>query len=831
MITRKMQCIFCLAFLMFLLVPSGYGDTSYQFYAVYDWLVDYRTASANSQEIYYAGMSADGTVVAFTTQGSNRPGRVYLCNPDGSNLRYVEPDALAKNLSPPAISEDGSKIFVIDPYVKAIYKIQGGTATKINLAFTNGPNLINSYPKTIASGAYVYFLADDDLWRASQDGSSIVKLINDASVPYNGGVGYSIQEFAISADGGTILYRFWGYSLNGVHGLSDLFIYRNGSSVKITQDGQGKLRLGINQDGSTVVWMNNGEWFAANSAGQQVRDLGSGDRYSNEFPAMTYDGSKFFVHDGGGRLVRTDGSGQFDITMGFPLYLSVYRSVCITRDGAHVLFQSDQTNDWAIFYGHLNDEQALVTSAPHINSINFSPYAMVRNNTSAKVIMRTALSSPAGLTDLKTVGQAALINGITEGNFSNLPVYFQFQPLDNGAAPDTAAGDGVYATQGVPGGKITQLDGMTYRVGVKNGDKTFVMADVTLPVVNALASLTVNSPNGGESWQAGTVHNITWSQTGLAGNVTIDLYRSITKVATIGTPAASAGTFQWTIPSNQVPANDYRVRIYQNSVEDYSNAAFAILAGVQTLRMDLIGTWDGSGVYYWNSDTEAWVYLSTPASMLCTGDIDGDGTDDLVGIWSSGVWVRYTSSGQWQLITSSVPSWIGAGDLTNDGRADIAGIWGGTVWGRDSATGAWYTIATNVTMGALADLDGDGKVDLVGVWPTQGGIWVRYASTGTWQNLSSAPDFIAAGDLNGDGKDDVIGIWGSVVWARDSATGTWSVLTSGASKIAAGDLDGDGKADLLGIWQGNGVWVNYSATSAWRWISSPARWICTGRLR
>jgi hypothetical protein len=53
-------------------------------------------------------------------------------------------------------------------------------------------------------------------------------------------------------------------------------------------------------------------------------------------------------------------------------------------------------------------------------------------------------------------------------------------PLDNGASPDTTAGDGIFSTLGRPGGKIIDLGEMTIRVGAKDSTNTIVLADTVL---------------------------------------------------------------------------------------------------------------------------------------------------------------------------------------------------------------------------------------------------------------------------------------------------------------------------------------------------------------
>ena len=357
----------------------------------------------------------------------------------------------------------------------------------------------------------------------------------------------------------------------------------------------------------------------------------------------------------------------------------------------------------------------------------------------------------------------------------------------------------------------------------------FEYLPLTVRAPQQIAPLQITSPNGAEQWQPGTTHNITWTQGGLSGNVTFQLYKGASLSSQVGTAGATAGSFAWAIPSNQATGIDYKIRIFLGSMEDYSDANFFI---VKVRKHDLLGSWS-SGVSSINSDTGAWnLITSSAATQIAAGDMDGDGKDDLVGNFlESGLWVKYSATGQWQFISSS-PIWIAIGDFNGDGKADLVGIWGGTVWQRDSATGSWTSITTGATQIAAGDMDGDGKADLIGNWPNTG-VWVQYSSTGAWSNLNTSPaTWIAVGDFNGDGKADLAGIWSNVIWVRDSATGSWTSGASGATLIAAGDMNGNGKADLVANWPATGVWVQYSATGAWSNLTpSPATWIATGILR
>jgi hypothetical protein len=265
----------------------------------------------------------------------------------------------------------------------------------------------------------------------------------------------------------------------------------------------------------------------------------------------------------------------------------------------------------------------------------------------------------------------------------------------------------------------------------------------------------------------------------------------------------------------------------------YVDAFVAKISSIQ--KDDFLGTWDGQGVYYRNSDTGAWVKMASPATLITAGDLGGDGVDDLIGIWPTqgGVWVKSSTNGAWTKL-STTATHIAAGDMNGDGRVDFLGAWDGQgVCYRNSMNGAWVKMASPATLITAGDLDGDGIDDLIGIWPAQGGVWVKYSETGAWAKLSSTAKDIAAGDMNGDGRDDLLATWdGQGVYYRNSMNGLWVKMATPADQVTYGDLDADGQADLIGIWptQG-GVWVKYSATGSWAKLSSSARDIAAGKMR
>ena len=93
-------------------------------------------------------------------------------------------------------------------------------------------------------------------------------------------------------------------------------------------------------------------------------------------------------------------------------------------------------------------------------------------------------------------------------------------------------------------------------------------------------TITVTSPNGGEDWESGTSHSITWNSANLSGNyVGIQLYRSGSYVSSISSSTTDDGSYTWSISSSQTESDYYQVKIYstsESSISDYSDSYFTI---------------------------------------------------------------------------------------------------------------------------------------------------------------------------------------------------------------------------------------------------------------
>ncbi len=122
-----------------------------------------------------------------------------------------------------------------------------------------------------------------------------------------------------------------------------------------------------------------------------------------------------------------------------------------------------------------------------------------------------------------------------------------------------------------------------------------------LPVIGNTMTIApriiVKSPNGGESWQVGSTHKVTWSGATAADrfvDVTIALLSAdkSTHIANIAVGTPNDGSVDWTIPSSILPGK-YIVRVacihncnyLTNPTFDDSNATFNIVAAAPSVTV------------------------------------------------------------------------------------------------------------------------------------------------------------------------------------------------------------------------------------------------------
>ncbi len=144
---------------------------------------------------------------------------------------------------------------------------------------------------------------------------------------------------------------------------------------------------------------------------------------------------------------------------------------------------------------------------------------------------------------------------------------------------DQQANDGTY-TWSVP--NIETVQGLV-RI-TDNIDATITdTSDAEFAIIQPTISIT--SPNGGESWYATGAFNITWSSVGsVSNNLKLEYTLNGTTWTQIATALANSGTYAWTVPDSA--SLTCKVRITDNTrvtVTDTSNTDFSIAAPTITL--------------------------------------------------------------------------------------------------------------------------------------------------------------------------------------------------------------------------------------------------------
>jgi C1A family cysteine protease len=168
---------------------------------------------------------------------------------------------------------------------------------------------------------------------------------------------------------------------------------------------------------------------------------------------------------------------------------------------------------------------------------------------------------------------------------------------------------------------------LSNEVGFGNGTLKYSLASPN-------STITVVSPNSGETWQAGTTQTIAWNYTGSPGAaVKIELYKgaSLNRVIISSTSAGAtgSGSYSWPIPSDVAFGADYLVKVTStiySSVADISDANFTI---------NPAATFGASGLVTSASNGSALSgAIMTFSRVSGSGTIPANVTTDASGIWS-----------------------------------------------------------------------------------------------------------------------------------------------------------------------------------------------------
>jgi hypothetical protein len=142
-------------------------------------------------------------------------------------------------------------------------------------------------------------------------------------------------------------------------------------------------------------------------------------------------------------------------------------------------------------------------------------------------------------------------------------------------------------------------------------------------------SITVTSPNGGETWTQGSTHNISWQSSGMPseGRIRLTLVSSSGAVSEIVSNIyAHSGTYTWRVgqagTNDYVPAGNYKIKISTSAgifVSDISDNYFTITAAATTCTDSDISFTHSDGLDYYTKGTTTglWNWQQTTGKDFC----------------------------------------------------------------------------------------------------------------------------------------------------------------------------------------------------------------------
>jgi M6 family metalloprotease-like protein len=220
-----------------------------------------------------------------------------------------------------------------------------------------------------------------------------------------------------------------------------------------------------------------------------------------------------------------------------------------------------------------------------------SPNSNLYNGSASGVSITSISASNATMTATLTVATSCAITTSSLASGKVGVAYSATLTATGGTTPyawsitsgSLPAGLTLASSTGVISGTPTVAGTFSFTVKVTDnvGQTASKALSITIAPAPTVPSITVTSPNGGNTLYRGSVVPITWSYTANPGaNVKIELYNGTTLSRTIAlsTPL-STGTYNWTIPSTQTLGSSYKIKVTSttnSAYSDTSNSAFTI---------------------------------------------------------------------------------------------------------------------------------------------------------------------------------------------------------------------------------------------------------------
>ena len=213
----------------------------------------------------------------------------------------------------------------------------------------------------------------------------------------------------------------------------------------------------------------------------------------------------------------------------------------------------------------------------------------IKDSSDAPFIINTpsiTITSPNGGNNLIGCSTAS-VTWVSLGCSNNYNVDYS---IDGGTTWISVASS-IYITNGTYTWTVPSVYNSNYKLRIMDASNTSVydMSDNTFTVSPAII---ITSPNGGETWQAGSSKTINWASA--SGSTQFLIYYSTNNGSTwtqIGTTYYTGNSLAWTVPN--LPSSSCLIKIIDNSLAckyDVSDAVFSITPPTPTITVNTPNT-------------------------------------------------------------------------------------------------------------------------------------------------------------------------------------------------------------------------------------------------
>ncbi|HNQ26013.1 MAG TPA: DUF3344 domain-containing protein, partial [Methanoregulaceae archaeon] len=276
------------------------------------------------------------------------------------------------------------------------------------------------------------------------------------------------------------------------------------------------------------------------------------------------------------------------------------------------------TNDYALYGAYLICIYSDPSTAEKQILVN-DEFDMVQSQNQYSVTTEeaTAYATFSGI-DSSNVGRAHAIAILASAGDVNKSRFFFNSNEYTGFWPDYLPGPQIGISTYDVTAALTSGDNEARLQSLDPGTKGDNMYAMNVILVIEKPTITLITPNGGETWQLGSPQSIQWNYSGNPGStVKIEALRGETVIATI--PSVSIGSggsgfFNLTVHSNTPVGDNYRFRVTSTNNPAYTDigkAPFTICSPITVVSPDGGETWQlGS------PQSIQWNYSGNPGSMV-----------------------------------------------------------------------------------------------------------------------------------------------------------------------------------------------------------------------